>query len=234
MNALRSRSYLREAQYRRDRAVVAVAESFYKALHAFLKTRSDELVLQMDGGLSIFAEKFWRNKRSRNLVVKFTPSQGMIRGGIGQAGKLDVLVFAIMKGPGDRKSLATRLSRDHVIHEMAHFLDPGRKKGAESAKLFSPDAKGVKAYFNSASEWNAYWQEGLGRVVKMLDQINKTFSDDPGNKKKAIASRFGKDVNQFRKMADKYWDREFFQNMDADENAAINISHMGVYSPHAI
>jgi len=210
--SLRHRGYLREATYKKDREYRDVAEHFYHALVKFLKSKPDRLVYRKsDGGYSIVASEFWRHPLAKKLGVVFTPEHGRLSGGVGKAGKFDVLVFPIMLGPGDRRHLDTRLRQDVVVHEMIHFLDPGRDAGQSSAAKF--DSGRESDYYNSPGEWNAYWQEGAAAVERFLRAPMVSHST-PEQKAKIIKTFFGgttlKDVYE---RANKFWDQGFLENM---------------------
>ncbi len=210
--SLRRRGYLSEAKYDRDRRIRDIAEDFYDHLYRFLETRSDELVPRRDGGFSVHAMEFWRrNPLARNLGVVFTPSQmalgGQLTGGIGKAGKADVLVFPIMRGPGDSAHLDTRLQRSHVVHEMIHLLDPGYSKMSGAARRGQITRK---TYFNLPGEWNAFWQEGAAQAERLIR--NPVFVRRP----EARVQFFGDgSLSAFRKGVEKIWDKAFLENMSA-------------------
>ena len=167
---LRIRHYLGEATYERDKAIRNTADNFYHALVAFLEKHQEELVPRSDGGFSVHAMNFWRSPDARNFGVVWFPKRGSVNGGIGKAGRHDVLVLYNLKGPGDKTAIDTRTSsmRDVIIHEMAHYLDPGAGKGVETAKLRDMGKLSAQKYYNDPSEWNAFWQEGAAKFERML------------------------------------------------------------------
>lgn len=209
--SLRRRSNLLEATYERDRRLRDIAEDFYEHLYKFLMVRPHELVPRRDGGFSVHAREFWdHNELARNLGVVFTPEQnvgvGRLQGGIGTAGKMDVLVFPIMMGPGNPENLATRLHRDHVVHEMIHLLDPGykRTRGAAQRKSLTQ-----KAYYNLPGEWNAFWQEGAAAAERMMR--NPIWERYPESKAKMFGDGTLKDF--MKSTVVNLWDQIFRENM---------------------
>jgi len=208
---LRRRLYLVEAQYWRDKEIRNVAEEFYQSLVRFLETRSNELAVRSDGGYSVHAAKFWDHPRARKLGVVFLPegkiAKFRIRGGIGteQGTNLKVLVFPIMIGPFDMRHLSTRLYKDHVIHEVVHYLDPGFRFGKVSDLERVSDSE----YYNSSAEWNAFWQEGAAAFERMLKQIK--------DNEKEMDVFFGDgSLKQARERADKFWAKDFLNNMSVE------------------
>jgi hypothetical protein len=209
---LRRRGYIIEATYVMDKIFRETADTFYRQLIRFLKNRSDELVPHRSGGFSVHAKNFWRHPDAENFGVIFSPKQGSVSGGLGKAGKTNVLVFNVLDKPGELKNIANKLSKSLVVHELAHYFDPGHEKGGISKYRAAGGSGDVRrgAYFNDDSEWNAFWHEGASNYETALDSH---YSAETPNKR-VISFMFGD--GSFRALLNKvslFWDKAFLESM---------------------
>jgi hypothetical protein len=210
MRVLEILNRLEEAKYWTDKIARQRAENFYDDLHAFLDV--DEKILRrrllpaQNGKFTVMAKAFCGDAPS-NLVVVFTAPNGKFKGGVGKMGAMDALVLAFLLKPDDLTYLATRVQKDVVVHEMIHVLDPGRREGNGSARAL--DAGGRDSYFNSPSEWNAFWQEGAAQLERMLR--NKMMQNPD-----VFDTFFGDgSLRAMQGRAGKFWDDEFLDAMNA-------------------
>jgi len=201
---------LEEATYWRDKIARQTAENFYDDLHTFLdvdeKMLRRRLLPAQNGKFTVMARAF-SDEVPPNLIIVFTAPNGRFKGGMGNMGAMSALILACLHAPDDLTCLATRVQKDVVVHEMIHFLDPGRGAGKSSARAM--DAGGTNDYFNTSSEWNAYWQEGAAQFERMLRnktaKIPNVFDVFFGDGSlKAIQDHVG-----------KFWDVDFLDAMDA-------------------
>ena len=123
-------------------------------------------------GLSTLAFAFISNKARGGQKIKGGFSgQTVILAGKKHKG---VLVMANLIAPFDPKHMDTRLDKNTFIHEFIHYLDQTRYRQqhgivAKSAKYL--DAGDYAGYYNTPSEFNAYFQEGQRSVIDIFKII---------------------------------------------------------------
>jgi hypothetical protein len=207
---LRRRSYLKEADIQRDVENRRVAEGFYESLINWVRNYSDKLDRDKGGGLIAHADSFWKHPKARKLIVLFIPSATGKNPGIGKYAGSDIIVLPYLIGEWDTRYLDTRINKDSVIHEMIHFLDPGRgKKSTHSARR--ADAGDVTGYYNDSSEWNAYWQEGAATFDRLI------VAPMTAKGSKAFDHFFGDgSLDAVRKRVERFWDIGFLDNMSRE------------------
>lgn len=211
MRALLERlSNLYEATYERDAAIRKRAVDFAKSLVKFSEQHPDLFVEKQDGFITD-ATLFWKDPAAKGVYVFLRPAQGAMKGGLGKAGNRDIVVLPFLKGPGDLTHIATRLGahEEIIVHEVIHLLDPGRDKAKEL------DTTSSDAYYNHPGEWNAFWQEGVSKVEKSIENMDVNFTD-PEMRKKFIGVLFGGGTFQgFIKKLEAFWNKDFLNGMNS-------------------
>ena len=175
-----------------------------------LRRYPEDLVPRSDGGFSLRAHEFWDYPSARSFAVVFLPKHGSRKGGIGKSGPFDVLVLYNLRNPGNSKYIETetRDMHDVIVHEMIHYLDPGRGKSKGTASRFDTGKLSAKQYYNDPGEWNAFWQEGAASLERM---IRSGFGKIPRMREQM----FGKgSFNDLLDRAHRHWDVTFLQNLN--------------------
>jgi len=205
---LRQRGYLEEANLKRDQSVRSEATKFQSAFQKWFKANPKGLQSSNDGAFYVKANKFWKHPRAKNLLVVFAPRGKGIAGGAGMLKSMEVVVFKTLIAPFDSRHLDTRLSVNIVTHELAHILDKGFQKGKRSSDQY--DKGNVSDYFNTPSEWNAYWHEGAGQVERIL--ANPMVRENKG----ALDMFFGDgSFPSFNSRVHHFWNKDFLKNMNS-------------------
>lgn len=201
---------LKEATYERDREFRQRAERFYWDLITWIAEPEEVLkrraLAYKDGAVGFPAIDFSKDENFRKLLVIFAPEKMGTKGGLGHlpSGKT-VMIFYNLLGPGDVAHLNTRTSRDVVVHEAIHFLDQLRYKGVTVGSAKKRESGGQAAYFNSPSEWNAFWQEGAASAERMAQNMKNP---------QGWKGFFGTSLKEFIGKAKHSWDEDFIDTMD--------------------
>jgi len=197
---------LEEATLKKDREIRNVANDFHKKLTAYIEKHPEDVVPVSGGGFKVYPVSFWNHPRAADFTVLLAPRTGRGKGGIGKVGSHEVLVLNVLKGAGDLSSVF--IDKNVVVHEMVHFLDPGRDNGG------GPDISDDKKYYNDPSEWNAFWQEGADKIESTVSNLKRIGKRNPSAVKKVVASQFGDGtIRQFPKNPELFWDNGFLGNM---------------------
>ena len=188
---------LAEAKYERDKEVRDAAVSFYKALVDW----GTEEAWDYMGSRVFKASKFWRHPLARDLKIAIRSTGQRARGKKKEsAAFMDPFTKTITLYIGDpKKPLGQQISRSTVVHEFAHFMDPGAGYGGKT-KIKSA------AYYNKPTEWNAFWQDGADELEKAIDDA---LAGGLYFGLKGVAGDGS--WKQFRRKATIYWSSEFLR-----------------------
>lgn len=210
---IEQRQEVLEATYARDKAVRKEGEKFYKGLVGFLEKHPDLLSKRKDGSFYTYANMFWDHPMALNLMVVLSSKDDHVAGGIGKMGTKDVVVFKALKGPGDLTYAHSRIPKETVVHEIAHFLDKGLRKVVGSSG--GADKGDFGSYYNNPSEWNAYWQEGASRLEDVLDGLIE-MSKRTSKAQDLKVKMFGRSLAEFsRKVREgSFWNKDFLKHMN--------------------
>lgn len=106
-----------------------------------------------------------------DLLVMFTP-QKSVNFSIGTYKQIPILVLPIVyKNDPDTIKTNLNTSKRQIKHELIHFLDKERK--ALVLNKGSSELKSAKEYYNSPSEFNAFYQEAVDEVIEVLEKRGK-------------------------------------------------------------
>ena len=90
--------------------------------------------------------------------------------------QLKAIILPTLLSSMDFKYANTRVNKTDWEHEFIHFLDDLRGKDFQNTSKIR-DTQGDKAYYNTASEFNAYFQEGASEVEDLLKHVWKVKPD---------------------------------------------------------
>ena len=205
MKALLERLELAEANYSNDLEYRKRAMSFIDNLKAFLPDYLDMLIKDRNG-FYVLAEKFWDDPIAKDLYVFFAPkgSHGSnVDAGVGKFKGSRALLLPFLNSSSDLSNIVDRIGFNSsvIVHELIHLMDKGYLKGSV------PNTSTEKLYYNHASEWNAFWQEG---AFKAENLANNPIINTKERWKRTIGLTF----DEFKKRINYIWDKGFISNMD--------------------
>ena len=129
--------------------------------------------------------------------------------------KVASMVLPVLAGPFDMKSIETRLDtlRSTFIHEYIHVLDKARLKGTTVGSVAAL-VDGHASYFQTPSEFNAYFQQGAAELEHVLDELQRKggFEDLIDKYVPVKASDF---VSRALSPSQTYWEHGFLDAMKA-------------------
>lgn len=108
---------------------------------------------------------------------------GSFNPGLGKAsvnGRIsDIMLLNVLKNEYDLTDIDSRINsgyRKTFIHEFIHYLDNMRRKDKGFHKT-NPRESGLKDYYNSPEEFNAYYQETADDVYNFFSRLHKKVSN---------------------------------------------------------
>jgi hypothetical protein len=191
---------LGEATERVDRMYRQEALDFWKLLLHYVKKREKALVHlpanKQFGGFVIGPQQLRTQRTYPDIYVVLAAFGHMA--GVGRIGSKDMaIILPVLKEPFETKNAATWLStqRDTFVHEFIHYLDHHRFKGKVIPSAEMHKRKGIRAYYNTPQEFNAYYQMGAGETLSFLRNLaTKAEPRRPGTLR-----RYLKDFRTFEK-----------------------------------
>lgn len=213
MRTLLDRLEINEADYSNDLSYRKRAVSFVDSLKEFVSRHSDMLI-PTNGGFYVLSDKFWKDPSVQDLYVFFSEkgSKGSnVKAGVGKFRSSNALVLPFLKAYDDLSNLEDRIGFNSsvIMHELIHLMDKGYGKGK------SPDISNEKSYYNNASEWNAFWQEGAFNAERLADNPILSTKD-------RWAKVIGLTFSEFQAKSKSIWDKNFIDNMDASTKKKFN------------
>ena len=184
---MRLKRYIKEATYRHDKFFRDISKKawvkFKKVLDKKYKEwektgRVDLPEHKGSGGYIVYGHEFGYPQLIIILAVDKIGNPGYsTNAGKDYKGKpLKAIVLPTLLSPMDFKFANTRVNKASWEHEFIHFLDDLRGDDYQNtAKL--RDDKGDAAYYNTAGEFNAYFQEGASEVEDLLKHVWKVKPD---------------------------------------------------------
>jgi hypothetical protein len=183
---VRFKKYIKEATYKQDKFFRKIAvgawNRFKKALDKAYKEyeKTGRVPLEYHSwakGWILYGAEFGYPDLSVMLTYKerYPGGAGGFTSNAGKTSKgepLKLIALGALLDPDNFQYINTRVNKKLFIHEFIHYLDFKRAGDRENTvKLLK--AKGEKAYFNTASEFNAYFQEGSQEVEDLFKAIYK-------------------------------------------------------------
>jgi hypothetical protein len=167
------RRWLREATYERDVNFRQQAEYHRNALERYVKRWEHRLdPVQLGAGANAMEGYIVQSPDGglpSGLSVLFLPKRpGMTKASYSKHARIGHMInlYGVIEEPNDPSGLAERFAssewRDSFLHEFIHYLDQVRYKGKGHIGKRSRRAREAgsqKGYFQSAAEFNAYYQE---------------------------------------------------------------------------
>jgi hypothetical protein len=211
---------LNEAKEAVDRLYRQEALDFWKLLNNYVKKNADTLHLKPKQkqfqGLVLSPKDLGTKRTYPDLHLVLAPSS--YSAGVGHpqtGGRAIVMVLPVLIGPYDTKHIATRMwgRRSDFIHEFIHYLDEHRYKGkvTPSAKLLKQ--RGTSAYYNSPSEFNAFYQAGAHETLNTLRNV----ATQAEPIQRGTLARFLKDFKTFEKRVghnQAFFDQGFVEGLN--------------------
>lgn len=199
-------SYLNEATERNDKQQTDHAFSLYQSVYKLLKNKEYQ---KQGDTFFIRASQFCFYK---DLLIYFVhPSHPILNkevfagaAKIGSAighskdGRFQIIICSNLIAPGDDSFIETRLQKASLIHELIHYLDSNRYVGKVKP---SADKATVVDYFNTPSEFNAFYQENAYMVRNMMNQA-------------FLRTKFMKDLPTFLDFAHRMMNKDFMQHLN--------------------
>lgn len=217
---------LEEATYARDADFRGQAVTFAKRLEAFFRsadrtgTAGDPVQVQ-EYGESLAVESESVMPGVKHLLVRLVEEgrKKNARAAVAPLwnGKFQMWVALLPSGfsyPEDAKRIADAIgeNRETFVHEFVHTQDFLRGAPSGRAKKMKDGGRDLVQYFNSPTEWNAFFQQGAAAVERNLEDLRRNFPEkyDEWKGKGAFAS--AQDLIQ---SAYLYWREDFVERMDA-------------------
>lgn len=207
------RRVVSEANFIRDKEYTDEAQSFFDKLEKYVTDPSKLIRSKTSDVLSMYADKI--DKKYDDLIISFIPhdkttKMGALNGGygFGQYNNDTWLIRcnAIYGNIDDSPRIL--LTEDSFIHEFIHYLDRSRRKDM-GQRMFTKDITSSQtSYYNDPSEFNAYIQMTLARIIKDI------YSDDHYV---WLLSDKLKKYSEFKSWIIEMFDSEFISNL-TDKN----------------
>jgi len=215
--------YIREATVDRDMRFYSIAENFYEKMMDELgagnyRNQSDDSVL--------FDAKLVGSEYSDLLILlidsvseKTKPKFGgnSVKSGYALGTYKQKQRFIVINNLVEGKPVTYNINKDYFIHEFIHYLDWKRSGGHKPS--FS-DKTTLEEYFNSPTEYNAYYQEAANFVVKMLmdDKILDKFKERYKNYK-----------DFYEWMTAQVFDKNFIKYLNASNKVKLQKRVYNIY-----
>lgn len=199
---------LNEATVEQDELFYNIADEFFEKMISELK--DNNYIKQNDDNILFKASEI--NTNYHDLLIIFTdyntektkPTFGnnTFKGGYSFGTWKQYKVIVINNLRPDMKEPYKAINKDGFIHEFIHYLDFKRSKG------FSPkfnEKTSVSDYYNSPTEYNAYYQEIASFISNLLKD----------KKSLDIFKEKYKNFDVFYKwMSDNVFDKDFVKNLN--------------------
>ena len=128
--------------------------------------------------------------------MKYDKNEYKITGGYNRKKGISVIFCINLIEPKNKKYIDTRLDRTNFIHEFIHYLDDKKSKSVSGLKF-----KNIKDYYNSPHEYNAYYQQDV-------DILKKVIKNHPEEKNKI------NNFHEFKEYALKFFDKQWYKLMN--------------------
>jgi hypothetical protein len=223
-NFLNDYNDLNEATATADKAFYDIADDFYEKMIVELNNANythlkDNSILFEASNIDSAYDDLWISFINYNSNSNQMPfGNNTLKGGyaFGTTGRHKVIVIPNLKEDRD----PTWISKDSFIHEFIHYLDYVRSKG--KFKDFNQNTT-VSDYYNSPSEYNAYYQEAANYLVNLL-------KDD------AVLAKIKEKhptFNTFYKwMLDNVFSKRFIANLNDKNKLKIEKRIYNIYSEY--
>ena len=236
---MRLNKYLKEATYKSDKQFRKEAEKAYTKLIKYLKKVPVDSLMEYkpEKGIAIFGKEIGYP----DIIFIINPGRGMA--GFSESGttiggkKYAVIMLYGLKRqfndltPEFMGQSASAISKGTFIHEFIHYLDAVRGNFENSVDALSKG--GDKAYFNTASEFNAYFQEistSVENIILAASKLPTSFSLDKWlttfdgfiKATKAYLKNHDRTLNDFYNLLNKKYKRKFIKRLYTLYEAMVN------------
>lgn len=196
---MRLEQYLKEATFEGDKKVRDKANKFYDTTMKYIKKSDPAKLMQYipEKGIVLYAKEF---SIYNDLVIIVNPGNNRM-GGFTDEAKIGSSTYKVIMVYGLKRAYheltpefmnKTYIDRGTFIHEFIHYLDSqrGTYKGSREAL-----AKGDKEYYNTASEFNAYFIEISAFVENFIHTAVKSKSKNIYDEWLVTFDTFNKAIN---------------------------------------
>lgn len=217
------RECLNEATVENDKYYYDIADEFYDKM--IIELNNNNFIIQNDGNILFRASEISLNYS--DLLIVFTnydttktkPTFGdnTFKGGysFGTYKHYKVIVINNLKND---KIPSKGILKDSFIHEFIHYLDFKRSKG------YTPnfnEKTTISDYYNSPTEYNAYYQEAANYIVNL-------FKDDN------ILSKFKEKYTNFETfykwMVENVFEKDYIKNLNDKNKKKLKKRIYNIYS----
>lgn len=194
----RVRKLLKKADFQSDRYYQQLAVSAFESVQDILKTEAAraerEFEEYLDRGLNppefisdyLIQNPYYEGYELRAAEVGIPENQYPLIFIFGTKKKIPnpalgftkqgkaVILFNNLKEPYHLTYAYSRLDKATFIHEFIHYLDMGRgNKETNNSFQGSPEEKDLQEYYNNPKEMNAYYQENIPSLYKIVESMVK-------------------------------------------------------------
>jgi len=155
------------------------------------------------------------DEKLEDLVIIFRPASKGARysyGHLTQDKQISAIVLPLLSGRYEQLHLADRFGahKEEFGHEFTHYIDAKRRKSGKQASTTILRDKGEKAYYNTPEEFNAYYQEGTTKLLKIAKGLKNT---DIRIKSKLFPPDFKKFMKGDERPK-KIWGKDFIEKLN--------------------
>ena len=194
-----------DVQYR------ALNQKYANKIEKYLQTQPE---LEKIGNRSLALPGIEVDPRLGDLLMIFRPSEGATHWSFGRLTadpSIKVIIAPLLRGDYDQKNLDTRFGahKENFGHEFTHYVDEKRRTSGKQRSIDILKSKGEEAYYNTPEEFNAFYQDGVTKLLKIAKGLKKA---DINIKSKL----FPPDVKKFLKGGErpkKIWGNDFISKM---------------------
>ena len=168
-----------EAKEEVDRLYRQEALKYWAKLRNYVEKNKDKIHKRprhpQFGGFVISPQNLRVAKQYPDLYIVLAHEDQRAGMGRPRSGGGRVMVLPVLKAPFDTTYVATRMAgvEKVFLHEFIHYLDQHRYKGKAPESVALLRKHGMAGYYNSPSEFNAYYQEAANEILSTLRTIKK-------------------------------------------------------------
>jgi len=246
----RTRNLLKKADFQKDRYYQQLAVSAYEKVVAVLKHEAEEAEKEFEAYLDrgentpfeYFPETLTKNPHYEGFEVRaanigVTENQYPLIFLFGTKNKIQnpalgftkqnraVILFNNLKEPFSLTWADTRLDKSTFIHEYIHYLDAGRGSKRNNYTLNMSETleeKHWQKYYNNPKEMNAYYQENIPTLYKVVETMVK-------NNYEPLQEAMSSGYEAFFKLAIKFFNLRWWEYLTPENKKRVQKRLYQVY-----